>query len=146
MNSGILHQDLGTMVSGQTYTFDISYGWRSDLSSDLDSKQFAFIIRPSITSATAFAIDKSLNFTEGAPPAGSTNGLALPTPGALTHAFLSYTATPADDGQPLTIQLQASDLQLLVDQVKLTTTVPEPASLSFIGLAGAGLLARRRSA
>ena len=155
MNSGILHQDLGTMVAGQTYQFDISYGTRNDIP-QFQAKNFIFLIRPNITSTTAFAIAESPTFTEGQPTSSNitvapqaVDGSGNPIPGILNHAFLTYTATPADEGQPMTLQLQVQngDLQLDIDRVALTTTsVPEPALMSAIGLAGLVLSSRRRVA
>lgn len=145
LNSGIIHQDLGTMVAGETYSFDISYAWRSEPGVP-DASQFAFLLRPNITSSNAFVFAHSAAFSEGAPSGGNVFTVADPVRGSLTHAILQYTATGADNGQPLAVQLQATDLQLLIDQVKLTTTVPEPASLGALGIAAAGLLTRRRRA
>jgi autotransporter-associated beta strand protein len=135
MNQGLVYQALGTMVVGQTYTFDISYGWRLDIP-QYESNQFVFILRPNLTSANSFVVSKSPNFTEGYPTAASVTTAPVPSQtGVLVTDVLSYTATAADNGQPLMIQLQNSDLQLIVDDVALTTTSApvDPTQLFYTG-------------
>jgi autotransporter-associated beta strand protein len=137
LNTGTTYQNLGTMVVGTTYTFDISYGWRSDIP-QYESNQFVFILRPNLFSSNAFVVSKSANFSQGYPTADSVTSAPLPSgTGTLVTDVLSYTATAADNGQPLTLQLQAQDLQLCIADVALTSSAApvDPNQLFYTGAA-----------
>ena len=127
--SGILYQDLGTMVFGETYNFSATI-----LRAATDnSYRASFIGNPSGT-ATELAFITEANFA----PAASSSVIAT----------FSYTPTFADAG--MVIRLQLSDngttaaTRSAFDAITVTT-VPEPATtaLLVIGL-GSALGVRRR--
>jgi autotransporter-associated beta strand protein len=144
MNNGAnIFQNLGTMHVGQTYNFNISYGWRNDVfNAGLQATSFQFTLRPSITSSNAFVVSQSPGWSYGAAPLP--NGVSIQTapeptgPGVLQYDQFSYTASAADNGQPLTLQMYVQSpgtSQLLINQIILNTvTAPvDPTQLFYTG-------------
>lgn len=140
-NLGFIVQDLGTMVAGQTYTFTAtalggestndSWGSVVELTSDGNADP-----------ATVYASQTISGIVSGAALADAMN--------------ISYTATSADNGNPLYLWLQAAatdanqntrgglyDIQFTVTDA----SAPEPATLALLaaGLLASGVFLRRAS-
>ncbi len=131
---GVLFQDLGTMIPGETYKFD---GVVSS-STGNNSYRASFITDP-LGAALEAAFITQANFNPGA--------------GASLDATFSYTATAADAGKMLRLALSdngtTSATRSAFDNVRVSViaaAVPEPASLSLLALGGVALLRRRRAA
>ncbi len=134
-NRGAIAQNLGTMTAGVTYTLfgDVFGGPSTGVNY---SAGVSFVNQLSATPAITY-VSQTL---AGVPSGGFTaNGITL-----------SYTATAADQGQPLVLLLQApvlADGQATrggLDNLRLTA-VPEPGAALLAGLAGLALTRRRRS-
>lgn len=134
-NQGTIAQLVGTMVAGEVYTL------RADIfggpSTGVDyGATISFVNQVIATPSTIYASQTLSGITNGAFVAEAFN--------------LSYTATPADNGQPLVVFLQAPVLgpgqatRGGLDNLRLTT-VPEPSALLLAGLAGIALSRRRRA-
>jgi autotransporter-associated beta strand protein len=131
LNGGanIYQQLTGTMVAGTTYNVQISYGWRSDIP-QFEANDFTFVLRTNINHQSAFVASDSPAYQAGTAagrqgygdPAGAMQTTApLPTgTGVLQVDTLTYTATAADQGQPLTIQLYDHSTQLDINDVSIT--------------------------
>ncbi len=121
-NGGSITQTVGaTAVAGRTYTLSTAFGVRNDIANPGS-------IRLLVGANTIFA-----------------TGIA-PTPGNWATYTASYTATLADAGSAISIELVSPGSQGGFDNVALTA-VPEPASWALMiggfGLTGAALRRRR---
>lgn len=126
---GELFQDLGTMTAGETYRFSGTVM----RSIGINSYRVSFIGDPA-GSATELAFITEADF---APEVSSS-----------LNATFAYTATPADDGKVLRLQLTDNGAttwsRSAFDQLSVTL-VPEPATSSLVISALAlGLVRRRR--
>lgn len=137
-NTGFIVQNMGTMVAGETYTItgDLLGG---------GSVNNPFSVFARLTS-------------DGSNTPGTTYASQTTSPiGSLVFVsgglLLSYTATGADNGNPLFISLRAvpsgagQALRGGLDNLVLQTTaapVPEPSTLALAGIAGLVLALRRR--
>ncbi|MGH6992903.1 MAG: PEPxxWA-CTERM sorting domain-containing protein [Caulobacteraceae bacterium] len=128
-NGAELTQTVGpTAVGGATYTLTLEQGFRKDVP---DPATDALMI-------------------------GSTVIAALPTttPVPLSGDWFTYTAsftaTPAMDGEPISVILDSNGVQGDWDAVSLVSSVPEPASWALMlvgfGALGWALRGRRRTA
>jgi hypothetical protein len=124
-NAGTISQVVGVTVQPRTiYTLTVDIGRRTD---------------------TAFAGSAALLV-------GGQTFLAtgtVPTPGNWSVFTATFTSTPAQTGDSITIQLSTSGIQGNFDSVQLLATpVPEPGFFALVGIGLAGLWAcarRRRS-
>jgi hypothetical protein len=134
VNRGTIAQLVGSMVAGEVYTL------RADIfggpSAGVDyGATISFVNQVIATPSTIYASQTLSGVTNGAFVADAFN--------------LTYTATPADNGQPLVVFLQAPVLgpgqatRGGLDNLRLTT-VPEPSVILLAGLAGAALSRRHR--
>lgn len=129
---------VATMVAGETYTFT---AWYKQVSSSYVT------INTFFSDYQATAVVTSAANTLGGFSVG--NG-ATPAVNGWNDLVVSYTATGADDGKDLYINLQSRrDVSTAItgwDNVSVTDTsvVPEPSSISLLGLAGLSLILRRR--
>jgi len=124
-NGGSITQTLAaTTVAGTTYTFNIDFGFRKDVANP--------------GSATLVIGTNTINAT----------GTALPTTGNWSTYTATYTATAADAGAPISINLFTAGAQGDWDNARLdakAVPAPEPASIALAGLGVLGLaLSRRR--
>ena len=133
-NTGFIVQNLGTMVAGETYTLTADafgggsvghlWGATAQLTSDA-----------SVTPATVYDTQFVDNLSAGAF-----------VPGAFS---LSHTATAGDNGHPLFLWLRAKGsgpgqaTRGGIDNWQLIV-IPEPATLSLVGLGALGLVASRK--
>jgi MYXO-CTERM domain-containing protein len=132
---GAVAQNPGTMVAGQIYTIKADvFGGNGNVDW---TGRVEFRSTGANTGGTVFAFDTAGPLASGAFSA---------------DAFtVSYTATAADNGNPLWVRF-AVDPSLVngtamrggIDNVRLTT-VPEPSAALLAGLAGLGLVRRRRT-
>jgi autotransporter-associated beta strand protein len=136
-------QFAGTMVAGTTYSVTVAYGWRNDIP-QYEAQDFSFILRTNIFHQGAYVASDSPDYqaktaqgvTGFGDPAGAVSTTApYPSgPGVLEHDTLTYTATAADQGQPLTFQMYVVDLQLVVNDITITQqTNALPNQLFFSG-------------
>ena len=125
---------LGNYIAGDTYTLTYAGGFRSGLDN----------------------LSYTAAFTNGTGNAGASTPtvLATGTPvtlvtnGTFQTVSVTYTALPADNGQPIGLLLSSTNLgggtqQSIFDNVQLSY-VPEPATVGLAGIAVCGMLARRR--
>jgi MYXO-CTERM domain-containing protein len=133
---GSVAQNLGTMIAGQTYTI------RADAFGGNGNIDWTGIVELRTTGANSGGT--VLSFDNAGP---------LASGAFAADAFtVSYTATAADNGNPLWVRFAVDQLvnpntamRGAIDNVRLTT-VPEPSAALLAGLAGLGLLRRRPSA
>ena len=126
-DGGVLTQILSTTVAANTtYTLDLLVGKRAGFADGWNAAGYSVEL---LAGTTAFIT-------------GGTN--ANPASGSFAPMSLTFTTGATIDAQPLTIKLSliASSAQVEFDNVTLDATVPEPASMGLLGLAGISLLAR----
>lgn len=126
--SGSIWQDVGTAVAGTAYTLNVDILHRSEY-------------------AMGGVISLNIGGTEVATGIGADNGV-----GTWNNWTATYTATDEDAGKTVTIVLSHNGSigsQADFDNVRLdAAAVPEPATVSFLGIGGLGMaivrFARRR--
>lgn len=124
-NGGDISQTVGaTATPGVTYTLQVALGLRNDGYSE--------------TGAATLIVDGHSVVATG----------VAPTLGNWSTYTASYTATAADAGGAISIDLTGSGPQADFDNVSLVSSVPEPASwtLMILGAAALGGALRRRRA
>jgi hypothetical protein len=142
-NGTFAFQSVGIIEPNTQYSLTVAAGQRADLPSD----QFQFFLRAN--SPTAGPEETLAQFDSA-----STLGALYPAPGTFVDNTISFdsrdiASTLIDGDDQLFVVLnhqsaQQGTRQIIFDNVRLTATpIPEPASLGLLGLAGAGLLARR---
>jgi hypothetical protein len=130
-------QNLGTMTVGETYTIKADIFAGPGDGGQLYGAKISLVNQVSATPTTTFNTQ-------------TVDGLANTT--FVADAFnFSYTATPADNGQPLVLLIEALDNGTNtqsrrggIDNVRLTA-IPEPSAALLGSLAALGLLRRRRN-
>jgi hypothetical protein len=133
-NQGILAQNLGTMVAGETYmiTADIFGGAGVNVNY---GATISLVNQVSATPSTTYASQTITDVADTAFMAGAFN--------------FSYTATALDDGNPLVLLLAAGPAGAGqanrggIDNVQLTV-IPEPCAALLGGLGMIALVLRRR--
>jgi hypothetical protein len=139
-NGAFFYQDLSTAFEeGKTYTMTVSVSRRLDHTAAFDTTEWQFGLGLD-TSASMLA---STSGTIAAGDAGH---------GVWTDFQVVYTATAADDGVGIRIRLKnieeyldggAYDSAVAFDNVRLDV-VPEPATMSLLGIGGLLALVRRK--
>ncbi|HLH18953.1 MAG TPA: PEP-CTERM sorting domain-containing protein [Bryobacteraceae bacterium] len=122
-NAGTISQVAGATVQPRTiYTLTVDIGRRTDTA---------------FAGSAALLVGGQTFLATGTPP----------TPGNWSVFTATFTSTPAQAGDTITIQLSSSGIQANFDSVQLVATpVPEPGffALAGIGVAGLWACARRR--
>ena len=125
-NGGTIWQTVGvTAVAGTTYTLSTAFGARNDIGGQ---GSVSLLVGANTVVATGVA----------------------PTAGNWSTFIASYTATLADAGSAITIQLDSRGPQGGFDKVELSAVLPEPANWAMLitgfGLTGAVMRRRRVTA
>lgn len=118
-------QSVAPVVGGETYTLSVAVNNRQELA----------------------AVDYMIQLlVDGAVVAEDLNSIDVLASNNWDYSVLNYAAAPADDNKPMTIkigELANNGIQTIFDDVTLVRT-PEPASMTFLAIAGLALLRRRR--
>lgn len=139
---GAVHQDLGTITVGETYTFTGDYFQDITTAESPDIGDFLFTVELRRDSATGPVL------------ASYSDTISKLTGGSLSFSGsdLQYTALAADDGAAAFLRVSTSTPAVGVvrggaDNLTLTTQpVPEPSSALLLCLGGLALSCRRRKA
>jgi hypothetical protein len=120
--AGTIQQTVGvTAQSGVTYTLQVELGRRNDFE---NQGVIDLIVGSHVLVASG----------------------TYPSPGFWSNYTACYTATALDAGAPITISLNSTSQQGDWDNVRLSSSVPEPSTwaMMLLGFAGVGLATYRR--